>query len=123
MPTLKKWLLITGGWLALILGVIGIFLPGLPTTPFILLAAACFARSSPELHGRLLRNRYAGPLLADWERHHSIPRRIKWLATVLMLSMVALSISQFQSLPIRASLALFALVGCFVLWRVPTRKQ
>lgn len=121
MNRLKKWLLLSVGGLSLLLGIIGIVLPGLPTTPFILLAAASFARSSPELHARLLQNPWAGPLLADWEQHHSIPRRIKWLITLLMTAMVLLSLSQLQTLAPRLIVGSLGLIGCVVVWRIPTR--
>ncbi|MDO5059604.1 MAG: YbaN family protein, partial [Neisseria sp.] len=54
------------GAIAFSLGVIGIFLPVLPTTPFILLAAACWAKASPRFHQWLLNHRYFGPMVADW---------------------------------------------------------
>lgn len=64
------------------LGVIGVFLPVLPTTPFIILAAACFARSSPRLEAWLLSHRIFGPLLRDWRERGAIPRRAKLAALV-----------------------------------------
>ena len=123
MAQLKKWFYLLTGILATTLGVIGIFLPGLPTTPFILLAAACFARSSPAMHQRLLRNRIFGPLLADWERHHSIPLSIKWLSTTLMALAVAISILQFESTSIRLTMTVLGCLGCIVVWRIPTRVR
>lgn len=123
MLQLKKWMLLFVGTLSVILGIIGIFLPGLPTTPFILLAAACFARSSPAMHQRLLRNRLFGPLLADWERHRSIPISVKWLSTGLMSLAVTVSLYQFDSNSIKLSIAALGLIGCFVVWRLPTRKS
>jgi len=55
------------GLTCIILGAIGAFLPLLPTVPFILLAAFCFARSSPSAHSWLLNHKYFGPSLRDWE--------------------------------------------------------
>ena len=71
------------------LGTLGVFLPLLPTTPFLLLAAACFARSSPRLHGWLMGSPLLGPLLLDWERHGAIALRAKWTCTILLLGVVA----------------------------------
>ena len=68
------------GLIALGLGLLGVVLPGLPTTPFILLAAACFARSSQRMHDWLLTNRVTGPMLRDWVRHRILPRRVRWVA-------------------------------------------
>lgn len=123
MLQLKKWMLLFVGILSVILGIIGIFLPGLPTTPFILLAAACFARSSPSMHQRLLSNRFFGPLLADWEQHRSIPISAKWLATALMALAVIFSISYFDEKMVKFILAIFGSIGCVVVWLIPTRTS
>ena len=72
------WLLI--GLTSLVLGIVGIVLPLLPTTPFVLLSAYCFARSSPRLHDWLLAHRLLGPLITDWRLHRAIAPRAKWLA-------------------------------------------
>ncbi len=73
---------IAAGWLSLSLGVIGIFLPLLPTTPFILLAAYCFSKSSQRLHHWLLQQPQLGPMIQNWEQHGSISKRAKFAATV-----------------------------------------
>ncbi len=59
------------------LGVAGLVLPVLPTTPFILLAAFCFGRASPRLHRWLLRSRTFGPMIREWQQHRAIPWRTK----------------------------------------------
>lgn len=83
-PTVRA-LLWMAGVLALVLGLIGVALPGLPTTPFVLLAGACFVRASPRSHAWLLRSRLFGPLLREWEQHRSIPRRVKRFALAAMI--------------------------------------
>lgn len=70
--------------LCVALGVIGAALPLLPTVPFLLLAAFCFARSSPRLHDRLLAHPRFGPPIRDWRAQGAISRRAKWIATVSM---------------------------------------
>ena len=60
-----------------VLAVLGVFLPVLPTTPFLLLTSWCLVRSSPALHARLRRSPLFGPLLADWERHHGVRLYVK----------------------------------------------
>ena len=62
------------------LGVMGIFLPLLPTTVFLLIAAWAFARSSERWHHWLLQHRYFGPLIRGWHEHHAMPRRAKRIA-------------------------------------------
>lgn len=66
------------------LGFAGIFLPLLPTTPFLLLAAGCFARSSPAFHHWLVNHRLLGPYIRDWERDRSIPMTAKITAVAMM---------------------------------------
>ena len=67
------------------LGILGAVLPVLPTTPFLLVAAACFAKSSPYLHQMLLSNRVFGPFIRDWQQNRSIPLRGKRIALVSMV--------------------------------------
>lgn len=73
------------GFLFLLLGLLGIPLPILPSTPFILLAAWFFARSSPQWHNRLLDSNLFGPMIRNWEASRCISRRTKIVALVSML--------------------------------------
>jgi len=76
------------GWFFVAAGVVGIFLPLLPTTPFLLLAAACFPRSSEELHSGLLNHPRFGNFVGNWERHRVIPKRAKLLSSSMMTLMI-----------------------------------
>ena len=67
------------------LGILGVFLPLLPTTPFVLLSAACFARSSDKWYQWLLASDGFGPIIRDWERDRCIPCRIKVVAISMMI--------------------------------------
>jgi uncharacterized membrane protein YbaN (DUF454 family) len=79
-----RWLWGAAGAAALLTGFVGAFLPLLPTTPFVLLAALCFSRSSPRLEHWLLNHRRFGPLIQDWRAHQAIPLRAKRLAWAMM---------------------------------------
>ena len=80
-------LFFVGGWASLILGCVGIFLPLLPTTPFILLSAYCFSRSSERLHRWLATHPQMGPLIQDWQQYGGISKVAKAKATVLIVIM------------------------------------
>lgn len=104
-----RWLLLAAGWLALVLGFVGVFLPLLPTTPFLLLAAACFVRSSPRLHARMLAHPRLGPFLEQWRRERSIPRAAKVRAYVLVVACFTLSIVLAEALAVRLALGALGL--------------
>jgi uncharacterized membrane protein YbaN (DUF454 family) len=121
-PTVRALLWLAGS-VSLALGIVGIILPGLPTTPFILLAAACYAKASPRLHQWLLNHRWFGPMLRDWESDRSLTRRTKTVAVVSMLVMVSFSIWTFHGrLAVQLVLLVTGAIGAFVVLRIPTRK-
>jgi uncharacterized protein len=80
----RRLLWLALAYLALGLGIVGIIVPGLPTTPFILLAAFAAARGSRRLHERLLAHRVFGPMIRDWQGSGSVARKAKWAATITM---------------------------------------
>jgi uncharacterized protein len=82
------WLLLA--YVALGLGLVGVFVPGLPTTPFVLLAAFAAARGSRHLHAWLHAHRVFGPMIRDWEAGGTVARRAKWVATITMALCAAL---------------------------------
>ena len=102
------------------LGILGAFLPVLPTTPFMLLAAACYARASTRFYNGLLNNRAFGPTIREWRRYRSIPYRTKWTAIGLMAVTLTASIVFAVEDPwLQASLAAFGvlLAASLVAWR------
>lgn len=76
------WLL---AYASLAIGIVGIFVPGLPTTVFVLLSAYAAARGSERLHRWLLAHPRFGPMIRDWQAHGAVSRRTKWVATLAML--------------------------------------
>ena len=96
----RRWLWLSFGWLSLGLAALGVVLPLLPTTPLVILAAACFARSSPRLRRWLVKHPQLGPAIRAWEKSGAIPRRAKHLGYFAML--VALGISVALGVPLWA---------------------
>ncbi len=114
------------GWAALGLGVVGIVLPLLPTTPLVLLAAACFGRGSPRLRTWLIEHPRLGPSIHDWERHRAIPRRAKRAAIIAMAGCIALSIGLgLSTLAISIQAVCLSGAALFILTRPepPTRDR
>jgi len=102
------------------LGVLGAFLPVLPTTPFLLLASFFFVRSSPRLNDRLLRSPLFGPFLRDWYNHRGVRPRVKATAVVVLVMAVAASIYWGNlSWPVLVVLLALATVGLTVVLRLP----
>lgn len=121
---LKGHLLVAAGMVSLGLAVLGVVLPGLPTTPFVLLAGICFAKGSPRAHAWLLGHRLFGPMVRDWETHRSLPLKVKWLSTTLMTVMVLLSAWHLADRPaLQALVLVLGAVGAWVVWRMPTRGR
>jgi uncharacterized membrane protein YbaN (DUF454 family) len=115
------WL--TLGWLAVVLGGIGVVVPGLPTTGFFVLAAACFAKSSPRFERWVLGLPKIGPLVRDHRAGLGMPRRAKVLAVGMMLTACVLSSLALWSLPAAVVILGAGAVGTwYVGWRVPTRE-
>src|SRR5680860_471225 len=84
MDTVVRAILIAGGTLCVALGFIGIFVPGLPTTPFLLLAAWCYARSSEHFHRWLLTNRWCGAYIKNYQEGRGMRLRDKVVALLMM---------------------------------------
>ena len=115
-------LYLSAGFLALLLGALGAVLPVLPTTPFVLLAAACFARGSERFHRKLLENRIAGPIIREWNIYHSIPHRVKrWVYFLMSLSFGS-SILIVPELWQKIMLIGIGSVLAFYIWRIPVRE-
>jgi uncharacterized membrane protein YbaN (DUF454 family) len=119
---MKKIIYLILGHLTLLLGIIGIFLPILPTTPFLLLAAYFYSQSSPKLHTWIIGHKFLGPPLSDWQDHGMIGIKAKIIATI-MISLVL--ILRFPTLEINLWIKIFAsaiLVGVLIfIWTRPSK--
>lgn len=119
-----RGVLICAGLVSVTLGIIGLLLPIVPTTPFLLVAAACFARASPAFYRRLVRSPRFGPLILEWRRHRSIPYREKLIAIALFVLSFGTSVILFvRPAWLQAALSVggFAMVAW--LFRIPSRDR
>lgn len=111
--------LIILGWFFVLLGLVGVILPLLPTTPFMIVAAALFAKSSPRFHHMLLNNKYIGDVLKDWEERHVVRRSIKKRATMLIFITFSISIAILhERIGLQLMLVGIAATLLFFLWRL-----
>ncbi len=118
-------LLIIAGTLSLSLGTIGIFFPILPTTPFLLLAAACYMRGSERLHKWLLNNRWFGEYIRNYQAGRGIPMKTKIIAIAFLWGSILFSTFFVMDEVLVAQVVLLAIaVGVSVhLVRLPTLKK
>ncbi|MCP5095680.1 MAG: DUF454 domain-containing protein [Chloroflexi bacterium] len=116
---MNLWFLL--GMLFLGLGSVGIFVPLLPTTPLVLLAAACFAKSSPKAYQWLIENKRFGSIIQNWEANRCVQVRVKWIAISMILLVGGSSVWFFMPAgwPKFAAIALLA-VGVWVVLRLDT---
>jgi len=119
-----KALLLLLGFLFVGIAAIGVVLPGLPTTPFLLLAAACFARSSERFYAWLLRNRVFGPMIRDWRETRSMSRRSKAIALASIVVVGGASVVfVIEHNVMKAVVAALLLCPIFIVSRVPTTER
>lgn len=116
---MHKNLLILLGWFFILLSAIGLLLPILPTTPFLILALALFANSSPKFHQMLLNNRWFGPILKQWEENKTVTRSIKVRAILLVLISFPISIFLVREVwMLQIMLLTIASILLFYIWRL-----
>jgi len=123
-PRGLRLVLVAAGLVCVGLGALGVVTPVLPTTPFLLVAAACFARASPRFYQRLLANPTFGPLIRDWREQRAIPRRAKRTAIALITVTIGSS-AIFVVEPWWGDALLVAtgIVLCTWLWRQRTLEE
>ena len=106
MRNLKKKLYITFGFLAVALAIVGVFIPGLPTVPFLLVALFCFERSSKKYHDMIMNNKYFGPVLQDYYSGKGLTPSVKIKAILFLCCGMIFSIYKIQNLYARIALAI-----------------
>jgi uncharacterized protein len=99
---------------SLLLGIVGAFLPVLPTTPFLLVAAWAASKGWPQFEAWLLAHPRWGPPVRRWRDHRAVPRSAKWLASITMLASVTLVAA--SGAPLALKLALPAFLSCVAWW-------
>lgn len=118
----RRVLWAVAGCLAVLAGIVGLFVPVLPTVPFLLLAATCFSRGCERCERWLLQHPRFGPPLRDWREHHAVALRVKQGATLTVAGGVVVAWwllpSPVQWLPAAACVAV-----AWWLWRLPTRAR
>ncbi|UUO22669.1 DUF454 domain-containing protein [Colwellia sp. M166] len=101
------------------LAFVGAFLPLLPTTPFLLIAAACFAKSSPRMHKMLLANKVFGPMIYHWQQSRSIPKRAKIMALSSIAIATLWSCYILPTLWLKVFVVVLVAWPIVFLWRLP----
>lgn len=108
------------GFLALALGIIGAFLPMLPTTPFVLLAGYFFSKSNRRLHNWLLSSRFFGKIITDWEKHQIIPLRAKFMALFGVTIGLYLTFIRTDNWTVRGIFIAICAYGVYFVWSKPS---
>ncbi|MBE9532147.1 MAG: YbaN family protein [Proteobacteria bacterium] len=117
-------LLVIIGTVALALGVIGIILPLLPTTPFLLLATACYARSSDRFYNGLMSNRFFGPPIREWRDYRSVTKKTKTTSIIIVIISFGMTIGFVLVTPLpRIILSVVALGIIIILLLLPSRRR
>lgn len=114
-----RTVLICLGWLAVALAALGVVLPLLPTTPFLLLAAWCFAHSSPRFHYWLLYRSWFGNYLRHWQQHRALPPGMKIRAALVIVVTFAVSLVLVKIVWVRIILLMMMTFLLVMMWRMP----
>jgi len=122
MHASKNFVFVVLGWLCIALAIVGIPLPILPTTPFVLLAAFFFAKGSEKLHKRLLAHRLFGPIIMDWESSGIIRLKAKIISTILIVPLFTYTLVFVPvALPIRLVVLASGIGVLWFIWSRPSR--
>ena len=123
MNTIGRYALIAGGTASVGLGIIGIIVPGMPSTVFFLIAAACYVRSSDRLYQKLISNKIIGPQIRTFREKRAMPMRAKILALLMSWTAITLSVVfAIQSTPLRLLVLLLGIIMTVVILSVRTLR-
>ncbi len=120
----RRYLYLALAGVFFVLACAGVLLPGLPTTPFLLLTSYFLVRSSPALNRKLMQSKIFGPLLRDWHRHRALRPRVKALSLITCSAVILLSIF-LGGMPAaaRAAVAVAGAYGIWFVWRLPVIRD
>ncbi len=119
-----KALLVVAGSISLSLGVVGIFVPGLPTTVFLLGAAACYVKSSDKMYNWLLRHRIFGKYIHNYRKYRAMPLKSKIIALTMMWTMIGLSAGLFiENTTVKIIVVLSGVIGTVAILMVKTLRK
>ena len=118
---MKRIILISLGWLCVGLGFVGVFVPGIPTTIFLIIALWAFTKSSEKLRHWLLNHKRFGPILNNWQEHKVVPRRAKMLMVILMTLAVILFYYSLQSLILTIGLIIILVSVAIYVLSLPSK--
>lgn len=117
----KKYVLIALGSIALAFGVVGMFIPILPTTPFLLITSYCYIRSSKSLHSWLLNHHVLGRYIKDYVEHRAVPRKVKVVALGTLWPSLGFTIFLVPLMPVKILLAVIGSIVSFYIIRLDER--
>ncbi|MEF1336807.1 YbaN family protein [Vibrio rotiferianus] len=119
---IKRYFFNIAGGLCMILGIAGIVLPLLPTTPFILLASACFLRGSPIFHRWLHEHKTFGPILENWHKHRAVTRKVKQRGALFIVLSFTVSILVAPFIWVKIALLVMLIVLLSWFMRLPVTE-
>ena len=121
---MKSFFYILAGHIFLFLGIIGAFLPILPTTPFLLLTAFCYSKGNSKFHAWLINHKYFGPPIGNWQKHGVIGIKAKILASFFLSLVMILKIPYLSfSIPLRIFIEIVMLGVLIFIWTRPSIPQ
>ncbi|TAJ52744.1 MAG: DUF454 domain-containing protein [Nevskiaceae bacterium] len=122
-PRWQRWLLAALAWVCIGLAVIGVIVPGMPTTVFVLIAGWAAFHSSPRLHDWLLAHRLFGPMIRNWRAEGAVSRRAKWMASLTMVFCAALLFLSHSPGPVAYGASTIMVVVAIWLWLRPEPRR